>query len=72
MILENGARPVLALGRLSAKQAVRSVDWARSFSSLTIRKSHNGLSLERSDPDSRLCQEPTNSSSHVAGKTLTQ
>ena len=42
-ILENGARPVAALGRLSAKRAARSVDWARSFFSLTIRKSHNGL-----------------------------
>src|SRR5271169_250634 len=69
-ILENGARPVSALGRLSARRVVRSVDWARSFSSLTKRKSHNGLRLKCSDPDSRLCQEPTRSSMHVAGKTF--
>jgi hypothetical protein len=61
-ILENGARPVASLGQLSARSAVRSVDWARSFSSLTIRKSHNGLRPMCSDPDSRLCQELTGSS----------
>jgi hypothetical protein len=55
--LENGARPVTALGQLDQSRAGRLVDWARSFSSLTTRKSHNGLRYKCSDPDSRLCQE---------------
>src|SRR5512138_1466467 len=70
MNLENGARPVDVPGLLLATKALRLVDWARSFSSLTIRKSHNGLRPKCSDPDSRLCQEPTNSSMHAAGKTF--
>ena len=61
-ILENGARPVIAPGRLSARRVARLVDWARSFSSLTIRKCHNGLRPMCSDPHSRLCQEPDSSS----------
>jgi len=61
VILGNGARPVGALGRFSSGKLDRKVDWARSFSSLTLRKCHNGLRLKRSDPDSRLCQELTNS-----------
>src|ERR1700682_3626453 len=61
-ILENGARPVAVPGRPSARRAGRLVDWARSFSSLTIRKCHNGLRPMRSDPDSRLCQELAGSS----------
>lgn len=43
-ILENGARPVLALGWPSILEATRLVDWARSFSSLTIRKRQIGRS----------------------------
>src|SRR5687768_11743850 len=69
-ILENGARPVDIPEQPSFRGAVRWVDWARSFSSLTIRKSHNGLRPKRSDPDSRLCQEFGDSSRHAAGKTF--
>jgi hypothetical protein len=61
VILGNGARPVGALGQFSFGKLGREVDWARSFSSLTPRKCHNGLRPKRSDPDSRLCREPTNS-----------
>ena len=45
MILESGARPVVVPGHRSLGRDDRSVDWARSFSSLTERKSHNGLRL---------------------------
>lgn len=72
VILGNGARPVGALGQFSFGSLGRSVDWARSFSSLTLRKCHNGLRLKRSDPDSRLCQESADSLMHAAGKTFTQ
>lgn len=61
VILGNGARPVGALGQFSFRRLDRLVDWARSFSSLTLRKCHNGLRRKRSDPDSRLCQESANS-----------
>ena len=44
LILENGARPVLSLGGMALSQPARSVDWARSFSSLTPRKCHGGRS----------------------------
>lgn len=60
-ILENGARPGAVPRRASERKPTCLVDWARSFSSLTIRKCHNGLRLKCSDPDSRLCQERASS-----------
>ena len=53
-ILGNGARPVSALELVRQAGQFAPVDWARSFSSLTPRKSQSGQTS--SDPDSRLCQ----------------
>ena len=70
-ILENGARPATALEPIRQSGRLAWVDWARSFSSLTPRKSQSGLRRSSSDPDSRLCQGwTTPPCGHVAGRTL--